>query len=172
MGGEQLERIRKMMGGDIELSYPVLGPDEFVIAALKEQIHQHGDRQRSREKDVTADEVVRAVFNSLSLDPSLAASRTQISPVSRARALSAWIWVERLGRSQAVLADTLNLSPASVAMMLRRLRREGLTLGEKQRITRIVNALTRARKNDGISEKETKRNLLAPKVAILKRQRR
>ena len=117
-------RIRKMMGGDIELSYPVLGPDEFVIAALKEQIHQHGDRQRSREKDVTADEVVRTVFNSLSLDPALAASRTKISPVSRARALSAWIWVERLGRSQAVLADTLNLSPASVAMMLRRLKEE------------------------------------------------
>ena len=164
-------RIRKMMGGDIELSYPVLGPDEFVIAALKEQIHRHGDRQRSREKDVTAEEVVRAVFKSLSLNPASAATRTKTASVSRGRALAAWIWVERLGRPQVVLSDTLNSSPASVAMMLRRLRRDGLTLGEKQRITRIINALTQARKND-VSEKEMKHTLLSPKVAILKRQRR
>ena len=151
----------------------MLSQDEFVLAALKEQIHQHGDRPRSREKEVTADEVVRAVFKSLSLDPAQAANRTKISPVSRGRALAAWIWIERFGRSQVMLADTLNLSPALVAMMLRRLRREGLTLGEKQRITRIVNILTKARKDSGVSEKkETKRNLLAPKVAILKRQRR
>ena len=31
-------RIRKLMGADVELSYPVLGPDAFVLSALNDQV--------------------------------------------------------------------------------------------------------------------------------------
>ena len=79
-------RIRKLMGGDVELSYPVLGPDDFVISAMKEHVHRHGDRKRSRSKDVTVEEVVNAVFKSLSLDPATARTRTKVSSVARGRA--------------------------------------------------------------------------------------
>ena len=68
-------RIRKLMGADVELSYPVLGPDDFVISALKEQVHRHGDRQHGRRQSISAGTIVKVVFESLSLDPGLAGKR-------------------------------------------------------------------------------------------------
>jgi putative transposase len=164
-------RIRRMMGSDVELSYPVLGPDEFVLSSLKEHVHQHGDRQVSKSKGVSAEQVIKAVFKSLSLEPGLARSKTKTTPVSRGRALSAWLWVERMGRPQIVMADALNLSPEAVTMMLSRLRRKGLTLGEKQRLTRIFNKLTEGQGSD-TTVPEKRKLSKEPKVIILKRQRK
>lgn len=165
------KRIRKMMGGDVELSYPILGPDEFVPSAIKEQVHRTGDVQQSKRRGVTASQVVDAVFKSLSLEPELASSRTKTSPVSKGRALSAWLWVERMGRPQIVMADELNTSPEAVTIMLSRLRQKGLTLGEKQRLTRILNKLTKEEASD-IEVTEKKKLSKEPRVLILKRQRK
>lgn len=170
---ELARRIRKLMGGDVEMSYPVLGPDEFVLSAMKEHVHRHGDRKQSLSKDVTAEEVVNAVFKSLSLDPATARTRTKVSSVARGRALSAWLWVERLGHPQIVLADALNLSPEAVTMMLGRMRREGLKKGEKQHLNRILKTLVEKkgpRKSGGTQSEE--QGPKEPKVIIMKRQRR
>jgi hypothetical protein len=143
---------------------------DFVISAMKEHIHRHGDRHRSRSKDVTAEEVVNAVFKSLSMDPATARTRTKISAVARGRALSAWLWVERLGHPQIDLADAMNVSPEAVTMMLSRLRREGLKRGEKQHLNRILKTLTEKKgpgKTAGTQPEEPE-----PRVIIMKRQRR
>ena len=143
-----------------------------MLSALKDQVHRHGERNRSRSKDVTAEAVVNAVFKSLSLEPALAIQRTKISPVSRGRALVAWLWVERPGHAQVEMADALNLSPGAVAMMLSRLRREGLKKSEKQRLTRILKTLTEEKKDGSKSSAKVKDEAVAPKVVILKRQQR
>lgn len=40
------KQMRKLMGGNIDLSYPVLDPDDFVVNALKEQeVHRQKARQ-------------------------------------------------------------------------------------------------------------------------------
>lgn len=166
------KRIRKLMGCDVELSYPILGPDEFVLSALKEQVHRLGDRRLSQQKDVSAEEVIEAVFQSLSLEPSLARQKNKTTLVSKARALSAWLWVERLGRSQIEMADAMNLSAGAVSMMVSRQRRKGLTRGEKQRTTRIVNKLIAEDKTESPGVPKKKRGRVAAKVVILKRQRR
>ena len=166
-------RIRKMMGGDVELSYPVLGPDDFVLSALKEQVHRHGARSQSKRKEITAEAVVNAVFKSLSLEPALACHKTKIAAVSRGRALASWLWVERLGQAQVVMADALNVSPGAVAMMLSRLRQAGLKKSEKQRLNGILKKLTEEKKDGGMSSSaKAKGKAMAPKVIILKRQRR
>jgi putative transposase len=166
-------RIRKMIGGDVELSYPVLGPDEFVLSALKDQVHRHGERSRSIRKELTAEAVVRAVFKSMSLDPALASQATKVSAVSRGRALAALLWVEKLGNAQVVMADAMNLSFGAVAMMLNRLRKKGLTRGEKQLLARILGTLTKKEKRENIKSRDKAKNEpMAPKVVILKRQRR
>lgn len=162
-------RVRKLMGGDVELSYPILGPDDFVVSALKEQVHRHGDRQHSQRRDVTADAVVRAIFESLSLDHDAASGRSRAPSIARGRSLAAWLWVEKMGHPQVVLADALQVSSAAVTMMLGKLRREGLTNRERTLVDRVFKSLIGKAKGKATGgEIETK----DPKVIILKRQRR
>ena len=73
-----------------------------------------------------------------------------------------------------VMADALNLSPGAVAMMVGRLRRGGLTKGEKQRLSRILRSLTEEeeKRDSSKSSAKAKEEPLGPKVVILKRQRR
>jgi hypothetical protein len=35
-----------MMGGDVILSYPVVGPDDFVVEALREQVRRHEAKRK------------------------------------------------------------------------------------------------------------------------------
>jgi putative transposase len=163
-------RIRKLMGGDVELSYPVLGPDEFVVSALKTQIHLQSDRRKGRSIGLTPEAIINEVFKSLSLEPSMARQRTKLSPVSKGRALSAWLWVEMLGRPQVMIADSMNLSPGAVAMMLSRMRRNGLKKEENQRLSRILKKLTSSEKDSETGGSDDV--AMEPKVVILKRQRR
>ena len=106
----------------------------------------------------------------MSLDPTMARQRTKISPVSKGRALSAWLWVEMLGHPQVMMAYALNLSPGAVAMMLSRMRRTGLKKEENQRLSRILKKLTSPDKDSELV-KSTEMEM-GPKVVILKRQRR
>jgi hypothetical protein len=66
-------RIRRLMGGELTLSYPVLGPDLFVVDYLKEQVRRHNDRARVK-SDVTVSRLIHAVFETLGLPLELACS--------------------------------------------------------------------------------------------------
>ena len=78
------------------------------------------------------------VFESLSLDPKEASSGGRMPKVSRARVLTASVWVERLGNSQVSLADALRVSPEAVTNMVRKLRTEGLKKEETQIVTSLL----------------------------------
>jgi putative transposase len=164
-----VSRIRKVMGGDIELSYPVLGPDEFVISALKDQVHRHGVGERVRGREISAETVIQSVFESLSLDPKLASQKTKTPKVARGRALCAWMWVEKMGHSQVTIADSLRKSPVAVTKMVGKMRREGLTDDESQLLEQIFKRLFGT--NEEHASEIQKPPLSEPKVIILKRQR-
>jgi hypothetical protein len=65
--------------------YPVLGPDDFLVSALKEQVLKHRDKHRRLSGELEATEVIQAVFEALSIDPSMALKRVKPSNVSRTR---------------------------------------------------------------------------------------
>lgn len=123
-----MKRIRKLMGGEVELSYPVPGPDEFVLSAMKEQVRRHAGQKISGTIEGGAKAVITEVFERLNLDPRTATQRIRPNDVSRARALSAWLWVERMGRPQLAIAEGFRLSTSAVGKMLKNLREEGPSL--------------------------------------------
>ena len=148
-----MRRVRKLMGGDIELSYPVLGPDEFIVNALKEQVRRYRERKRGFGRDIAVDDVVKVVFEAMGLDPRLAQMRIKPSNVARGRALAAWLWVERLGRPQVMVADGLGVRPNTISGMLAQLRREGLEKKEQRLLEKVVKSLTEGDGERGSSVK-------------------
>jgi hypothetical protein len=46
------------MGGEVELSYPVLGPDSFVSESLREQVGRHRERRHTVPIEIDARDVV------------------------------------------------------------------------------------------------------------------
>jgi hypothetical protein len=80
-----------LLGGDVELSYAVLGPDAFVVQSLKEQVRRHKDTRRLADSEVDIMSITEAVFESLGLDSELARTRTRRSDIARGRALVAWL---------------------------------------------------------------------------------
>ena len=148
----------------------MLGPDDFVVSALKEQVARHRDKHRPYSGELEADEVIRAVFEALSIDPNMARKRIKPSSVSRGRALSAWIWVERLGRLQVTVADAMGVRRTAVSGMLSKLRREGLCSEDKVLVETVFDRLTLASDTDKSSAETVETT--EPKVVILKRNRR
>jgi REP element-mobilizing transposase RayT len=167
------KRVRKLMGGDVELSYPILGPDEFVVSALREQVRRHRDRRRIGAEGGEFNRLTRIVFEDLDLDPELASKRVRARKVARGRALAAYLWVERLGGPQGIVASEFGVSPAAVTLMLTKLRRDGLGNREEELIQEIYETLVEEDAvNGGTGEGETSKNTTPePRVVILKRQR-
>lgn len=161
-------RLRKLMGGDVELSYPVLGPDEFVVNALKEQVQRHKERRRTVTSDtgMGIEMMIREVFEALGLDPALARKRIKPSNVARGRALVAWLWVERMGRPQVSVAEGLGVRPNTVSGMLAMLRRDGLKKKEQQLLDTVFKSITVDKE-----ETETEPEVVGPRVIVLKRKR-
>jgi hypothetical protein len=116
----------------------MLGPDEFVVSALREQVRRHRDRK----KGFGIDDVVEAVFEGLRLDPKLARTRIKPSNVARGRALAAWLWVECLGRPQVMAADGLGVRPNTISGMLTELRRGGFERKEQRLVDKVFKSLT------------------------------
>jgi len=131
-------RIRGLMGGPVELSSPVLGPDDFVREALKEQVVRHTGQCLSASVDLSVEELTRRVFEKLGIELGLARSRSRRSDVARGRALVVWLWVELLGRTQISVADGLRLRPNSVSDMLGKLKRTGFGSREEELLDGIL----------------------------------
>ena len=166
-------RVRKLVGGDVEPSYPVLGPDDFVVAALKEQVQRQRDRQTFDVEMIDVDQVVKRVFGALGLEPGLARMRIRPLTVARGRALVAWLCVERMGYPQVKVASYLGVKSAAVTKMLAKLRQEGTTPSEEKILEKVWGTLV----NDtgGNTKKSIKDNSPMsshePRVIILKRPR-
>ena len=132
-----VRRMRKLMGGDIALSYPVLGPDEFVVDALKAQRQKFVDYSNLGKFD--ADEVVCDVFSASGVEISLAKKRGKTSRVAKARALAAWIWVEKMGRAQVEIAEALGIRPCTVSAVLTAMRRDGIKDEDCRTVDDVMN---------------------------------
>lgn len=169
-------RVRSLMGGDVTLSYPVLGPDEFLVKVLKQQANLGQGRKKAQTKVTSVKPIVKAVFEELGLEPELAYKRVKPSSVSRGRALVAWLWTEKMGRPQVSVADEMNLRPASVTKMLTKLRRDGLTRADKIVINRVFKSLVEPNSGKKSAQKQNhresqKRKIREPRVLVLKRKR-
>ena len=70
------------------------------------------------------------------------------------------------------MADTLNVNPAAVAMMLRKLRREGVTEEEGKMLDEVFESLVNKSEEDEANTTNDNPDWADPKVIILKRQRR
>jgi putative transposase len=169
---ELSRRVRKLMGGDLELSYPVLGPDSFLVSALKEQAARHDSLQAPRSREIGIEKILRRVFGALKLDPDLARKRVKPVDVARARALVAWVWVERMGRPQAMAAQGIGVRPCAVTRMLTKLRRERLTKEEEQLVEDVLVELIDADDDRKLDDGDkTDESEVSPKVAVLRRRR-
>ena len=162
---ELSKRVRKMMGGEVELSYPVLGPDAFVSASLKEQVKRHRDKSGWVGTEGGAKELVTAVFEMMSIDPRTASQRVKPMRVARGRALAAWLWVERLGRPQSMVAEEMKVRSNAVSKMLTKLRAEGLTNEEESMLDRVSKKLA---KGKAVANRQKENS---PQSVVLKRKR-
>jgi putative transposase len=170
---EFARRVRKMMGGDVELSYPILGPDSFVVSALKEQVRRHNSKQVGRTGELGVERIIERVFDALGLDPKLARKRIKPGNVARARALVSWLWVEKMGRPQVVAAEGLGVRPNTVTKMLTKLRQTGLSNDEEQILDDVLGSLI---DDNGDADPEGNDNVsnanIQPQIIVLKRLRK
>jgi putative transposase len=160
-------RIRRLMGGEVTLSYPILGPDSFVVESLKQQVIRHRDRVRAK-SELTVEEVTHAVFEALGLAPELACSRSRSQDIAHGRALVAWLWAERLGRPQVMVAEALRVKSAAVSIMLRKLRGEKPSVSDVVLMDTVIERLTENGEPPNSQTMESKGST----VAVLKRKRK
>jgi putative transposase len=140
---ERSSRIRKLMGGDVTFSYPVLGPDSFVISSLKEQASRRRDKGRVRTSELGIEGILEGVYEELGVDPGLCRQRVKTREVVRGRELVAWLWSEKMGRPQVTIAEAMNLRPSAITKMLTKLRRDGLTAEDESIVERVFGAMVR-----------------------------
>ena len=167
---EALRKLRNLVNGTVELSYPVLGPDEFVRTAFGEQVVAVEDQRQFADVSIGARDVLIAVCDELDLDAGIVLSRVRSRPVTRVRRLVAWVWCERLGRTQMTIADLFGIRPSAVTMMLNRMRSNGEAARERDLLERILRRLRR-RLIQLLEEQSTDRNLDGGQVLLLQRLR-
>ena len=119
-------------------SYPVLGPDAFVVESLKEHVKRNQNRKRIN-KDVTVESLTKDVFQRLGFTPELAISRSRRQYIARGRRLVAWLWVECLGRPQVMAAEGLRVRGGAISTMLRRMRAERISKEDAALIDTVMN---------------------------------
>ena len=166
-------RIRKLMGGDVSFSYPVLGPDDFVVGSLRERAARHRDRAGARTSELGAGGILARVFDELGLDVRLARRRVKLRDVVRGRRLVAWLWCERMGRPQVEIAEAMNQRASAVSKLLGTVRRDGLSTEDERVVERVLASLFRPEDEEedtaGADEKDEEEP--SPRVVVLKRLR-
>ena len=135
--------IRELIKGPVEISYPVLGPDEFVLRAFGEQERANEDSAQFYHASIGVADVLRAVCEETGIERSLLLGRSRIAQATRGRKLVAWVWCERLGRPQMPVADLFGLRANAICQMLRRMRIEGVTQKEAGVIEKVVRGIRR-----------------------------
>ena len=84
--------------------------------------------------------------------------------------MAAWLWIERMGGSQGIVASEFGVSPAAVPLMLNKLRQEGLRKEEEKLLNKVFETTI---EEDTVEDtgRETTPKSTEPKAIILKRQR-
>jgi len=139
---EMAGRIRSLVRGPVEISYPVLGPDEFILRVFGEQVRANEDGARFSNVDIGALDVLRAVCDETGVEGEMVLGRSRCADAVRCRKLTSWVWCERLGRSQATVADMFGLQPNAVSQMLKRMMASASGV-ESDAIMSIVRRLRR-----------------------------
>ena len=165
-------RIRQLIGGPVEISFPVLGPDEFIRQVYGEQVQKNSDIKRSVDTDITAQKVLEALCEDSKFSIELLCSRTRRSEVTRKRALFTWLWCVRFGRPQVEVAEQLGISASAVSGLLGKLYTQGMSIKENQLVERVWDILTTEKNNTLPSKDATKTMTHEPQVLILKRNRK
>ena len=163
------KEIRKIVGGPVEISYPVLGPDEFVRDAYREQLQRNEDAQKLDSR-INAEVLMKALCQELSIDPALMDSNFRPIHIAKARALLAYAYCDRLSQRQVEVADLLNVRPSAVSKMLLLLRRDGLTQDEHDAVARVISRVSDGSfsKNSSLAKADAKHS----RVVALKRRRK
>ncbi len=143
MSREMGRYVRGLTSGPVEISYPVLGPDEFIIQAFGKQARSNEDREQFARVSIGAADVLHAVCAEIGLDRELLLSKSRIKTAVRGRKLVAWIWCTRLGRPQTSVADLFDTRPHAVTQILSRIRSEDWIRKEADTVERIVRRIRR-----------------------------
>lgn len=133
--------VRELIGGPVEFSYPVLGPDEFILKMLKHQVDASNNLLPFRKLDLELDDARAALCEVLSLDDKVFHPRSMTRAASTARMLLAWLWCERLGGLQIEVADFLGVRPHTISTALTRARRRGLRGFERRALDESIAKL-------------------------------
>jgi putative transposase len=172
---ELARHIRSVVGGPVEISYPVLGPDEFILDVYKGQVAANQDHRRFLDSKVGTLEVLKAVCDETGLDENLLLGRTRIGSAVQGRRLVAWIWCERMRRKQVDVAELFGCRPHAVSYWLRTMRVDGLPLRTQNVLNRIVENLstsTTGKPTEPFGNKtKNRKNSTSPTVLVLKRSR-
>jgi REP-associated tyrosine transposase len=135
---EMSKKIRNLVTGPVEISYPVLGPDEFIINAFGKQEKANEDVLQFRNQPLGAMDVLLSVCEELELKTEVVLGKSRQRRLARARRLTAWLWVDRLGHPQITIADLFGINPSAVTLMLRKMQNNEIQEEESGAIEQIL----------------------------------
>jgi hypothetical protein len=123
---EMRKKIVDLVGGPVEISYPVLGPDEFILKVFGRQQDENKDDRVFRGIDVGAMDIVRLVCKEQGLDVLDMLGRNRSRRVTFGRKMVAYVWCELLRKPQVTLAELFGMNPSSISKMLRGRKERGI----------------------------------------------
>ena len=108
----------------------ILGSSDFVVSVMR-QVHEDY-KKRVSSKNLNLDAVITFIAHYCEVDEALIKSTVKERTVSRARAITAHIAIDRLRISGAEIARKLNLTPSAVSKLAAR--------GRKDRLSPVIEA--------------------------------
>jgi len=138
---EMSKRIRSLVKGPVEISYPVLGPDDFILDVYGRQKQENSDREQFPDVSIGAMDVLEAVCRETGLDKEQLLGSSRSRAVSRGRKLTAWIWCERFGKPQVDIADMFGVKPAAVSRMMRDMRNKKVAGIDDEMVKRVLKTM-------------------------------
>ena len=143
VSAEMSKRIRSLVKGPVEISYPVLGPDEFILSVFGKQEKKNIDRSQFSNVSIGAMDVLHAVCEETGLKKDDLLGKSRLRHLTRGRKLVASVWCERLGKPQAPITDMFGVRASAVSQWLRSMR---ASVNKEQEKDIIENVLRRIRK--------------------------